>query len=137
MAETIYKVLMFLKRRSGLSVEEFREHYETTHAKLSEKYLQPSTVRYVRRFIDPIGGEEVPFDVITELWVNDKGFFDAVSQLLAQQQPPPEILADEEWLFDRKSSRVAAVTESDTDVAAVLKANAASAEAPAVPRRSL
>jgi len=100
---------MFLKRRPGLSVEEFPDHYENTHTKLAEKYITGSTIRYVRRFIEPVAEQELPFDVITELWADDKEVFEAICKMQVLAAPPPEILADEEWLFDRSMSRVSSV----------------------------
>ena len=127
MAPTIYKILLFLKRRPGLSVEAFRDHYENTHVKLAEKYVTPSTLRYFRRFIEPVGDKELPYDVITELWLNDKEKFDAICQFQIAGAPPPDILADEEWLFDRAAARVCTVVEYESDLAAIFQANAAEA----------
>jgi EthD domain len=52
----VYKVLLFLKRRPGMSVEAFRDYYENTHSKLGEKYSR-RLLRYIRledekRFFD-------------------------------------------------------------------------------------
>lgn len=108
--EPVYKVLLFLKRRPGMSVEAFRDYYENTHAKLGEKYAR-GLLRYVRRYLDPVGGEELPFDVITELWLNDRATAEAIAQRTAENQPPPEVLEDEKLLFDRSKLRVATVVE--------------------------
>jgi hypothetical protein len=49
---TYYKILLFMKRRPGMSVEDFREYYETKHVPLAEKYSSGIS-RYVRRYVDP------------------------------------------------------------------------------------
>ena len=38
--QPVYKVLLFLKRRPGMSVEAFRDYYENVHSKIGEKYSQ-------------------------------------------------------------------------------------------------
>ena len=43
-----YKILMFLKRRPGMSMEAFQDYYETHHAPLALKYgsgLSPAVPR--------------------------------------------------------------------------------------------
>lgn len=121
MTKPIYKVLLFLKRRPGMSVEDFRSYYETTHVKLCEKYAV-GALRYVRRYLDPVGGEEMPFDVITEIWLEDRAVFEAVCEMTAKNAPPPEVVADEERLFDRTRSRTATVVECESDMDAVARA---------------
>lgn len=123
MGKPIYKILLFLKRRPGMSVEDFRSYYETTHVKLCEKYAV-GALRYVRRYLDPIGGEEMPFDVITEIWLEDRAVFEAVCEMTAKNEPPPEVVADEERLFDRTKSRTCAVVECESDMEAVARAYA-------------
>ena len=120
MSKPIYKILLFLKRRPGMSVADFREYYETRHSKLSEKYCVGLT-RYVRRFIDPVGEEELPFDVITELWMEDRVMFEALCAATSQSNVPDEIIEDEKRLFDREKSRTATVVEHESDMAAITK----------------
>jgi hypothetical protein len=120
MTQPIYKILLFLKRRPGMSTEDFRSYYETTHVKLCEKYAV-GALRYVRRYLDPIGGAEMPFDVITEIWLEDRAVFDAVCEMTARNEPPPEVVADEERLFDRAKSRTCTVIERESDMEAVAR----------------
>jgi hypothetical protein len=123
MTKPIYKILLFLKRRPGMSVEDFRSYYENHHVKLCEKYTV-GAARYVRRFLDPVGGEEMPFDVITEIWLEDRAVFEAVCEMTAKNEPPPEIVADEERLFDRAKSRTCTVVEHESDMEAIARAYA-------------
>jgi hypothetical protein len=44
---TVIKVVTLLKRKQGLSREQFRDHYENVHRHLGEKYLFPHAIRYV------------------------------------------------------------------------------------------
>ncbi|HEX9175012.1 MAG TPA: EthD domain-containing protein [Mycobacterium sp.] len=114
--QPVYKVLLFLKRRPGMSVEAFRDYYENVHSKIGEKYSQ-GLLRYVRRYVDPVGGEELPFDVITELWLADRATAEAIATHTANNEPPPEVLEDEKRLFDRSKSRVATVVEFESALA--------------------
>jgi len=116
---TYYKVLMLMKRRAGMSVEEFRDYYENHHAPLAATY-SASVRRYIRRYLDPLprpetgAGGELPFDVITELWFDDEAAFRGTVHYLTTSQMPDEIIEDEQKLFDRSSFRLATVVERES-----------------------
>ena len=59
----MFKTVGLLKRRPGMSVEDFRSYYESNHRVIGEKYLTGNAVRYVRRFLDPAPNSRVPADV--------------------------------------------------------------------------
>ena len=48
------KLIAPMKRRPGMSVDEFRDYYESKHRLLGEKYLAGYASKYLRRFIDPL-----------------------------------------------------------------------------------
>jgi hypothetical protein len=120
----IHKILLFMKRKPGMSVEAFREYYETRHAPLCAQY-STNLQRYIRRFIDPLPhpetgpNAEMAFDVITELWCKDEASFIALRGYLTTAIMPDFIVADERNLFDRTSFRIASVVEYETDLSAV------------------
>lgn len=122
MGTTYHKILLFMKRRSGMSVEAFRDYYETRHAPLCGKY-SAGLSRYVRRYIEPQDhpetgpAGELPFDVITELWFADEATFRATLGYITTTIMPEEITSDELNLFDRSSFRIATVVERETDFA--------------------
>ena len=119
MEKPVYKVLLFLKRRPGMSVEAFRDYYENHHRLLGEKY-SVGVRRYVRRYLDPVGGEgELPFDVVTEIWFDDPAVRDKVADFVSRGEPPADVIEDEERLFDRPKSRVAKVVEYESDMEAI------------------
>ena len=70
--EPQFKLLHLLKRRPGLSIEEFRRRYETaqTAAGAESTDARRCLRRYVQLEANPISGEviELPFDVILEVW---------------------------------------------------------------------
>ena len=100
MVETPYKILLFMKRRPGMSMEAFEDYYENHHVPLCMKYSAGVT-RYMRRFLtphpNPETGEagELPYDVITELWFEDEATFRGTVQYLSTSIMPDEVVEDE------------------------------------------
>jgi hypothetical protein len=119
MAEDTYKILLFMKRRPGMSFEAFKDYYENHHAPLCAKYTS-GVDRYLRRFLTPHPNpetgatEELQFDVITELWFKDEAIFRGTVQYLATSIMPDEVVADEKQLFDRAKTRMATIVECES-----------------------
>jgi uncharacterized protein (TIGR02118 family) len=120
-SKPVYKILLFMKRRPGMSMEAFIDYYETRHAPLCMKYTQ-GVSRYIRRFLtahpNPETGEtgELPYDVITELWFDDEATCQGVVQYLSTSIMPDEVVADEKNLFDRPKLRMATVVEFESAI---------------------
>jgi uncharacterized protein (TIGR02118 family) len=116
---TYYKILLFMKRRPGMSFEAFQDYYENHHVPLCRKYASGMS-RYLRRFLIPHpnpetgGNEELPFDVITELWFEDEAVFRGTVKYLATSIMPDEVVEDEKRLFDRAKIRMATVVECES-----------------------
>lgn len=116
MSKKAFKILLLLKRRPGMSMEDFQRYYEEVHVPLCLKYMSGIT-RYVRRFLEPQPNPEVgllddlPFDVITELWFDDETVFRGAVKYLSTSLMPVEVIEDEKNLFDRSKSRMATVIE--------------------------
>ena len=123
MSKTFYKILLFMKRRPGMSVEAFQEYYENRHVPLAMKYTS-GVSRYVRRYLTPYPnpefGEtgELAYDVITELWFEDVAVFRGTVDYLSTSVMPDEIVADEANLFDRPKTRMATVVERESEMPA-------------------
>jgi hypothetical protein len=115
------KLIMLLKRRPDLSMEEFIDRYENRHAKLAEPHIRKSACRYVRRYLhqvpDPVLGDmpEPEFDVISEIWFE------------GEMRPPGSggedgdeswqtLMADEPNLFDMSRRRFFVVEECESDL---------------------
>ena len=119
MSENNYKILLFMKRRPGMTLEAFRDYYENHHAPLCAKYSS-GVGRYVRRFLtphpNPETGEsgELPFDVITELWFEDEATFRGTVKYLSTSIMPDEVVEDEKRLFDRPKLRMATIIECES-----------------------
>ncbi len=114
-----YKILLFMKRRPGMTLEAFQDYYENRHVPLCEKYVS-GVKRYLRRFLTPQPNPdtgatgELEFDVITELWFDDEDTFRATVQYLATSVMPDEIVEDEKQLFDRAKTRMATIVEHES-----------------------
>lgn len=115
----VHKILLFMKRKSGMSVREFRDYYENRHMPLCMKYMKGAH-HYARRYLDPVDGMPEPeFDVITELWFASRKPVDAIIATMKMDAMPADIVADELNLFDRNKTRFHAVCEFITDLGKV------------------
>jgi uncharacterized protein (TIGR02118 family) len=120
-AETRYKILLFMKRRPGMTMEAFQDYYENHHVPLALKYSSDIS-RYVRRYLAPQpnpdtgASDELQFDVITELWFDDEAKFQGTVKYLSTSVMPDEIVEDERHLFDRPTMRMATIVERESDM---------------------
>ncbi len=114
------KIIIGLKRRSGMSVQEFRNYYENVHTRVAGKYTQPGMVYYARRYLDPLPHldtkefHEPEFDVITELWYDDPKAAAGLVWMVSEGKLPADVFEDEHNLFDRKKTRYFRTTECVT-----------------------
>jgi hypothetical protein len=121
MTKPIYKIFIFLKRRAGMSLAEFQDYYETKHSKLCQKYMVGVT-KYRRDYITPLPDPstgvpaEMEFDVITELWFEDRKIFDAIIKAASRGQMPDDVIEDEKRVFDRTKIRYASVIEQESEI---------------------
>ena len=117
MDKAIYKAIIGLKRRPGMSVAEFRDYYENVHTRVAGKYTQPGMCHYSRRYLDPLPHldtkvvHEPEFDVITELWYDDKQAFDGLVWMVSKGRIPEDVFEDEQRVFDREKTRYFLTTE--------------------------
>jgi uncharacterized protein (TIGR02118 family) len=59
-------LVYFVKRRAGLSFDDFATHYRERHAPLARIH-HPGIARYVQNFV-VIPDADAPFDAVSELW---------------------------------------------------------------------
>lgn len=111
------KVMLFVKRKPGLTREAFRARYESGHVALAVSEL-PHLLRYHRSYVRPVKGLPEPdFDVCTEFWFKDWEAWKATSAY-AMGPETGRTLADDEAVFmDRASMRYVVVEEEVADVA--------------------
>jgi len=117
------KVMIFIKRRADLSLEAFREHYETVHVPLSLTHL-PLMQKHARNYVIRRPDEpEGDYDVVTECWFESWETLKATAAVLAEKRPIFQ--EDEERFMDRASIRSVTVDESVTWQAGAQERNAA------------
>lgn len=120
-------MITLLKRRPGLSMDEFIDYYENKHARLGAYYLQQAGAigykrNYVQAVINPLTGEapEADYDVVTEVRFIDRAAWEEGMAMFADQKIQSAMIADEEFLFDRSNTRMLLVErECDSDMAAI------------------
>jgi len=115
------KVISPMKRRSGMSVEDFRKYYENSHRIMGEKYLEGFAIKYIRRYTNPLldrsGNLNNPeFDVLLEIWYPDMETFEACKEKLSEPDVIKEIREDEEKLFDTAYMRSYIVDEYQSEI---------------------
>jgi ketosteroid isomerase-like protein len=123
----MFKVMMLLKRKPGLSLEEFVQRYESEHVPAVEQHA--SHMRYyARHYLHPgshvVHGDivqEPEYDVITELWYDDRRAFEAQQQSLRERPDAvAAVAADEETVFDRTKSRTVYVEDHVSNLGATM-----------------
>jgi hypothetical protein len=120
--DAAWKIVMLMKRKPGISVAQFRDYYESNHAPMAARYSQ-GVARYVRRYLNPLDHpetgpcDELPYDVITEIWFDDEAVFRSMLDYITTAIMPDAVIEDEKNLFDRASFRLATYTECETDPA--------------------
>lgn len=107
-ADPTIKLVTLLRRRDGMTMEDFKAYYESVHARIGEKYLSPHASRYFRRYLHAVPGPDGSsaqqprlYDVVMEIWFPDQQAFDAAFRDLRTAEAQAEIVADELKLFDR------------------------------------
>ncbi len=115
------KLVMPMKRRPGMTIEAFREYYETRHRLIGEKYLEGYASKYVRRYTNPTrdrDGElrDPEYDVFLEIWYPDEVTMAACSEGLSTPEAQQEVHDDEAQLFDIRRMRSYIVEECESEL---------------------
>ncbi len=112
----MFKVVALLTRKPDLPKADFIRYYEDHHVPLI--YSLFSNIReYRRSFVDLTGAIILPgaappdFDVITELWFDDRAGYDHMLALHADPAVAGAIATDEENFLDRSKTRMFVVEE--------------------------
>jgi uncharacterized protein (TIGR02118 family) len=113
----MFKMIILAKRKPGMSMEAFREYYETRHAPLAMSLAPEPVAKYIRNYLTPAApGIENPYDVVTETWFESKEQFDRnFAALAAAPEKMAAIAADEENFFDRSSISFYTADEVESD----------------------
>jgi uncharacterized protein (TIGR02118 family) len=113
--DLMIKLMVLAKRKPGLTMEEFREHYETRHAPLARRllpYMQGYVRNYVRHDVShsPEGlegsGTGPDFDVATEITIASQEDYERLMARLAEPEVQRAIAEDEERFVDRGATKM-------------------------------
>jgi len=113
------KFVAILARRPDISHEEFRAYYEDKHVPLIRE-INPWMSDYRRSYVDfatVTGGMTMTtdwkpdFDVITEIWFEDRAAFDQSKAALTEPAAAERIATDEARFLDRSRKRMFFVDE--------------------------
>ena len=119
----MFNVMVLIRRKPGMSREDFIAYYENSHAPLGASKV-PNMKRYVRHFLSPYGNgvygadAEPPYDVATEIWFDDEADFERGMACLTDPETARIIGEDEERLFDKSSIRFLVMEDHETDMTA-------------------
>lgn len=115
------RVFILLKRKPGLTFDEFRNHYESSHALLGEKYFGHLFKSYRRNYIpsgkrlgDGSVGENA-YDCLTEIVFRDPGGYAELKRIAGDPEIQRTLVADEERFLDRSvcANAISEPIESD------------------------
>jgi uncharacterized protein (TIGR02118 family) len=101
------KVLTFIKRKSGMPVDDFQAYWRTQHPKVVTRL--PGIRRYVQSHVLPesYARREPVYDGIAEVWADDTDAFRAMTKSPAH----PDLIADEVQFIDRTQMGVIVTEE--------------------------
>jgi hypothetical protein len=115
----MFKVIWLLKRKSGITLEQFRDHYESSHAVLGQRHLGHLLLSYTRNYnvgvpvpdgADPIAraiaSKQSDYDCVTEWVLRDEHALTEVFELLFDPVIGKLFHDDEEHFLDRDSVRL-------------------------------
>jgi hypothetical protein len=129
----MFKIAWLLRRKPGITFEQFRDHYENSHAVLGQRYFGHLIQSYTRNYnlrpepaagtasgIDRvIAAKPWDYDCITEWEMRDEAALNEVFALLFDPEIGKIFHDDEEHFLDRDSVRLVRCDVRRTEPAAV------------------
>ena len=121
----MFKQICFFRKRPDMTIEEFKEYYETQHSQLGKrigKSAIPNAVRYVRRYLtplmNPVTGEihDPGYDCVMEIWWNSRADFENSQRIIRDPARLPHTVEDEKKLFATHANPICSVEEHDSPV---------------------
>lgn len=118
----MFKVIWLLRRKPGITMAQFRAHYEASHARLAQNYFGDLMLSYKRNYKTATWGGGVPtassgadakgagfgpidweYDCIVEWVMPDEAAFEQINRIFADPVIGREFNEDEEHFLDRGS----------------------------------
>jgi len=113
----VFKVLHFIKRKSHLSHEQFRDHFERSHAAMAIKFCGHLFTSYQRNYFTQVysGGDsrqpesgyglrEGEWDLISEWVLPDEEALKEIYRIMLTPDINALFLADEDRIIDRTAT---------------------------------
>jgi uncharacterized protein (TIGR02118 family) len=126
------KMILLLKRKPGITAEEFKNYYESNHAPMATKYLHFGT--YKRYYIDKENLYEAghvehaaplpDYDVVVEIGFDSPDDYQKMMDVLGDPVSGKQFADDEANFLDRDSLQMFFVDEYETPVAELAAAKA-------------
>jgi len=118
--EELLKIVILIKKKPGMSREDFINHYETSHAVIGKRLLGHLWTKYVRNYPKALmeyqpedNSVDDSYDAVTEIWLKDEAALEEMSRIINEPENNKLILADEEKFQDRLKTRLLIVEEVD------------------------
>ncbi len=127
--------MLFLKRKKGMTKEQFRTHYETSHALLAKKFFGHLFLDYRRHYPEDtvqftVDGQassvsdDSAFDAISKVDFKDRATYEEFLRVGAQPHVRAELGPDELRFLDMEGVRVSICEEVRTWTSADLAKSA-------------
>jgi hypothetical protein len=126
----MYKVFHFVKRKPHLTHEQFRVHFERSHAAMALKFCGPLFTAYRRNYVNKVlaggdprqegsgfGEREFEWDLISEWVMPDEAAFHEITRIMESPGIKELFHADEDRFIDRQAIVMAPVSVCDTGTA--------------------
>ena len=112
----MFKVIWLLKRKAGISHEQFRQHYERSHVAMAQHYFGDLLIEYRRNYKTETWGGGVPtdqaggfgpfewdYDCLAEWVMPSEDAFEQINRIFADPVIGKAFHDDEEHFLDRDS----------------------------------
>ena len=125
----MFKVMWLMKRKKELTHEQFREHFERSHAPMALKYCGHLFAEYRRNYMSEVwsGGDprkegsgyaarEWDWDMISEWIAHDEAAFNEILRIMETPHIRKEFEDDEDRFIDRTATVMVPCVVADTGV---------------------
>lgn len=111
----MFKILAYLVKREGMTIEEFIDYYENHHVPLIVSLAPPPAV-YKRHYVQRgnamnIGEAGLDFDVVVEQAFADPAAFESWIGAVTAGDAGEQVAADEARFLDRSRTRASVVSD--------------------------
>jgi uncharacterized protein (TIGR02118 family) len=119
----MFKVVVLVARKPGMSRADFIRHYETVHVPLVRSFF-PEMLAYQRNYVDLAGAITYPgaaapdFDSVTQMWFADRAGYEAMTAASTDPVKGKALADDAEMFMDTTKTRLFVVEESGAAPAA-------------------